>query len=79
MSKTFNPFKLWGAYAGALIGLYATYKEQNPFNFLRSLFDFLEELDIELNIVGGFLFGFIIHLFFRALINAGKGRTTRLK
>ncbi len=79
MDKTFNPFKLWGAYLGALIGLYATYKEQNPFSFLRSLFDFLEESDVELNIIGGFFFGFAIHLFLRALINAGKGRSTRLK
>ncbi len=73
--KTFNPFKLFGSYLGLLFGVYAVYKEINPFFFLNSFFDFLGDSKIKLNIIGGFFVGYALHLFIRSVIVNSKNKT----
>jgi len=76
--KTFNPFKLWGSYLGMIIGIYATYKGTNPFSFLDPVFDFLRDFNIELNMVGGFLIGYTLHLLIRSMASSGKSGIDKL-
>ena len=74
MQKTLNPFKLWGSWLGLLVGVYATYKETNPFLFLEPFFDFLEESSMEVNIAGGFFVGYALHLILRSMVNSSKAK-----
>lgn len=77
--NTFNPFKLWGSYLGMIIGICATYEGTNPFSFLNPVFDFLRNFNIELNLVGGFLIGYTLHLLIRSMANTSKRGINKLR
>lgn len=69
--RSFNPFKLWGSWAGAIIGSFMALKGQGLLPIVE-IGNVSISIGMFLNIVGGFIAGYGVHLMIRELSRFDK-------
>ncbi len=72
MNRSFNPFALVGSYIGAFAAYYGTTQNIEVFNFLKPFLGFLEGSNVEVNVIGGFFVGYVLHVVIRSFFNSFK-------
>ena len=74
--KTLNPFKIIGSYLGLLAGYLLYLKEIDAFGFVFRYVFYTPRNILESNLIGGFIVGYIIYIFLRAIFNISRQRSS---